>query len=108
MTLKTLFKAYDIRLKARAHPSRISEEAARRVKERREWAERQQEEKLTRIAEQQAQIQREERAQEEALVNAKKRETEMVAELLKAMYDSNPEFAARRQAALEVRLLSSN
>ncbi|PPQ91474.1 hypothetical protein CVT25_013731 [Psilocybe cyanescens] len=91
-------KAYDIRLKARANPTRISEEAARRVKERKDWALRQHQEKLNRAV----QMEREKREQEEALVNMKiEKEAAMVAELLKAMYQSNPEFARRREAALQ-------
>ncbi|KAH9479515.1 Chaperone protein DnaJ [Psilocybe cubensis] len=91
-------KAYDIRMKARANPTRISEEAARRVKERKEWALRQHQEKLNRAA----QLEREKREKQEALVNMKmKKEAAMVSELLKAMYQSNPEFAKRREAALQ-------
>jgi len=93
-------KAHDFRMNARKDPSLISEEAKRRIRERKEWAQRQREESLKRTTELNEQLEREKRAKEEALAKIK-REAEMLAQMLKEMHQSNPEFAARRQAALQ-------
>jgi len=93
-------KAHDIRMKARTDPSLISAEATRRIKERKEWAERQREESLKRMAAFNKELEREKSAKEAALEKMKM-EAAMVAEMLKGMYQSNPEFAARREAALQ-------
>ncbi|KAF8159594.1 DnaJ domain-containing protein [Crassisporium funariophilum] len=93
-------KAYDAQSHGRADPSSISEEARRRMKERREWAERQREESNKRLAEFNAKLEREKRAQEEAMAKMA-RDAAVVADMLKEMYQLNPEFAARRQAALQ-------
>jgi hypothetical protein len=84
--------------------SLLSEEAARRIKERNLWAGRQLEASEQRMAENRAKIEGEKRAKEEAM-EKKKREAEMVADMLKEMYRLNPEFAARREAALQVRII---
>ncbi|KAF4610704.1 hypothetical protein D9613_006913 [Agrocybe pediades] len=95
-------KAYDLRRNARTDPALISEEAKRRINERKEWARIQRQESEKRMLRFNAQIEREKRAQEEALEKMK-REAEMVTDLLQQMYQSNPEFAARREAALKRR-----
>lgn len=89
-------------MNARKDPSLISEEAKRRIRERKEWAQRQREESLKRTTELSELLEREKRAKEEALAKIE-REAEMLAQMLKEMHQSNPEFAARRQAALQVR-----
>ncbi|KAF8967672.1 DnaJ domain-containing protein [Flammula alnicola] len=93
-------KAYDSRMNARTDPSLISEEAARRIRERKEWAQRQREESEKRMAAFHAQLAREKREKQEALEKMAK-EAAMVSEMLQEMYQLNPEFAARRQAALQ-------
>ncbi|PPR00517.1 hypothetical protein CVT26_009903 [Gymnopilus dilepis] len=99
--------AYDIRINARKDSSLISEEAKRRIQERKEWSQRQREESLKRIAEVNKhvqevdkQLERERRAKEEALAKMKK-DAELLAQMLKEMHQANPEFAARREAALQ-------
>jgi glutamyl-tRNA reductase len=93
-------QVYDARLSARASPQAISEEAQRRMKERKEWAERQREVSEKRMAEIKAQCER--RKQELEAAKAKReKEAAMVAEMLKEMYRLNPEFAARREAVLQ-------
>ncbi|KAJ3517739.1 hypothetical protein NLJ89_g296 [Agrocybe chaxingu] len=94
-------QAYDKRLKARSDPSFISEEAKRRVQEREEWARHQREESEKRMAEFNAKLERGRKAREEAVAKMA-REAAVVSEMLKDMYALNPEFAARRQAALQV------
>jgi hypothetical protein len=79
----------------------LSEEAVRKIREREEWARRQCEQGEKRIAENKARIEREKRAKEEALEKMR-REAAMVADMLQEMYRLNPEFAARREAALQV------
>ena len=81
--------------------SSLSEEATRRIRERKEWARRQCEQGEKRMAENNAKIEREKRAKEEALEKMR-REAAMVADMLQEMYRLNPEFAARRKAALQV------
>ncbi|KAF8817483.1 DnaJ-domain-containing protein [Phlegmacium glaucopus] len=93
-------KAYDIRLRARASPQSISEEAQRRMKERKAWAERQRENSEKRMAEIKAQREREKQEQEAAKAKRAK-EAVLVAEMLREMNRLNPEFAARRQAVLQ-------
>jgi len=93
-------KAYDGRLKAKANPQAISEEAQRRMKERKEWAERQRQVSEKRMAEIRAQCERQKQEQEAAKAKREK-EAATVAEMLKEMYKLNPEFAARRQAVLQ-------
>jgi len=94
-------QAYDLRRNARTDPALISEEAKRRINERKEWARIQREESEKRMLKLNAQIQREKRAREEALEKMK-READLVTDMLQQMYQSNPEFAARREAALKV------
>jgi DnaJ family protein C protein 17 len=93
-------QAYDGRLRARANPQAISEEAQRRMKERKEWAERQRQVSEKRMAEIKAQRERQKQEQEAAKAKREK-EAATVAEMLKEMYKLNPEFAARRQAVLQ-------
>ena len=93
-------QAYDARLKARASPQSMSEEALRRMKERKEWAERQREENEKRMTEIKAQREREKQEQEAARVKRAK-ENALVAEMVKEMYLLTPELAARRQAVLQ-------
>lgn len=93
-------QAYDARLRARAVPQPISEEAERRMKERKEWAERQRKDSERRMAEIKAQQEREKQALEAARAKRTKEAT-MVAEMLKEMHRLNPEFVARRQAVLQ-------
>jgi len=93
-------KAYDARLGARANSQSISEEALRRMKQRKEWAERQREDSDKRMAEIKARREREKQEQEAARVKREKEAT-LVAEMLTEMYRLNPEFAARRQAVLQ-------
>lgn len=94
-------QAYDTRLKARASPQSISEEALRRMKERKEWAERQRQVSEKRMAEIKAQYEREKQAKEAARIK-RANEDALVAEMLREMYRLNPEFAARREAVLQV------
>jgi len=56
------------------------------------------------MAESRAKIEDEKRAKEEATEKVK-REAAMVADMLKEMYRLNPEFAARREAVLQVRIV---
>ena len=91
-----------MRLKARASPQSISEEAQRRMKERKEWAERQRQISEKRMAEIKAQYEREKQAQEAARIK-QANEAALVAEMLREMYRLNPEFAARREAVLQAR-----
>jgi len=93
-------KAYDMRLRARASPQSISEEAQRRMKERKEWAEKQRQVSEKRMAEIKAQYEREKQAQEAARIK-RANEAALVAEMLREMYRLNPEFAARREAVLQ-------
>jgi len=93
-------KAYDARLRARASPQPISEEAQRRMEERKLWAEKQREGSEKRMAEIKAQHEREKQEQEAARMKRAK-ETAMVAEMLKEIHRLNPEFVARRQAVLQ-------
>ena len=93
-------QAYDTRLRARASPLPISEEAQRRMKERKEWAERQRQVSEKRMAEIKAQYEREKQAQEAARIK-RANEAALVAEMLREMYRLNPEFAARREAVLQ-------
>lgn len=88
-------------MKAGTDLSFLSEEAARRIKERKEWARRQCELGEKRMLENKTKIEREKRAKEEALEKMRK-EAAMVADMLQEMYRLNPEFAARREAALQV------
>jgi hypothetical protein len=87
-------------MNARTDLSFLSEEAARKIRERKEWARRQCEQGEKRMAENNAKIEREKRAKEEVLEKMK-REAAMVADMLQEMYRLNPEFAARREAALQ-------
>ena len=89
---------------ARTDLSFLSEEAARRIQERNEWAGRQLEASEKRMAKNRAKIECEKRAKEEA-VEKMKREAEMVADMLKEMYRLTPEFAARREAVLQVGII---
>ncbi|KJA28123.1 hypothetical protein HYPSUDRAFT_62513 [Hypholoma sublateritium FD-334 SS-4] len=93
-------KAYDNRMNARSDPSLLSEEATRRINERKAWALRQREEGEKRIATVKAELEREKREKQEVLERMA-REAAMVTELLQEMYQLNPEFAARRQAVLQ-------
>ncbi|KAF9480494.1 DnaJ-domain-containing protein [Pholiota conissans] len=93
-------KAYDTRMNARTDPSLLSEEAKRRIRERKEWAQRQREESEKRMAAFRAELEREKREKQEALERMAK-EAAMVSELVQDMYQLNPEFAARRQAVLQ-------
>ena len=93
-------QAYDAQLRARASPQAISEEAQRRMKERKAWAERQREISEKRMAEIKAQFERQKQEQEAAKAKRAK-EAATVAEMLREMYRLNPEFAARRQAVLQ-------
>ena len=93
-------QAYDARLKARANPQPISEEAQRRMKERKEWAKKQHEDSQKRMEKIKATQEREKQEREAARAKQVK-EAALVAEMLKEMHQSNPEFAARRQAVLE-------
>lgn len=89
-----------MRLRARSSPQSISEEAQRRINERKEWAERQRQVSEKRMAEIKAQYEREKQAQEAARIK-RENEAAMVEEMLKEMYRLNPEFAARREAVLQ-------
>ena len=93
-------QAYDTRLRARASPQSISEEAQRRMKERKEWAEKQRQISEKRMAEIKAQYEREKQAKEAARIK-RANEAALVAEMLREMYRLNPEFAARREAVLQ-------
>lgn len=88
-------------MNARTDPSLLSKEATRRINERKAWALRQREEGEKRIATVKAELEREKREKQEALERMA-REAAMVTELLQEMYQLNPEFAARRQAVLQV------
>ena len=93
-------QAYDTRLRARASPQSISEEAQRRMKERKEWAEKQRQISEKRMAEIKAQYEREKQAKEAARIK-RANEAALVAEMLREMYRLNPEFTARREAVLQ-------
>jgi DnaJ family protein C protein 17 len=93
-------KAHDHRMSVRTDLSCLSEDAARRIKEREMWAGRQLEASEKRMAENKAKIEHEKLAKEEAMEKMKK-EAAMVADMLKEMYRLNPEFAARREAVLQ-------
>jgi hypothetical protein len=93
-------QVYSARLKARDSPQPISEEALCRMKERKEWAERQCQDSEKRMAETKAQCEREKQKQEAARVKQANKAA-FVAEMLKDMHQLNPEFAARRQAVLQ-------
>jgi F0F1-type ATP synthase membrane subunit b/b' len=88
-------------MNARTDPSLLSEEAKRRIREREEWARRQREESEKRMAAFKAELEREKREKQEALEKMAK-EAAMVSEMVQDMYQLNPEFAARRQAMLQV------
>lgn len=88
-------------MKARSDNSRISAEAMRRIQERKEWAQRQREASQKHSAAFFAQIEREKREKQEALERMAK-EAAMVSDMVKEMYEMNPEFAERRKAALQV------
>ena len=103
MNLINYLQTYDTRLRARASPQSISEEAQRRMKERKEWAEKQRQVSEKRMAEIKAQYEREKQAQEAAKIK-RVNEATLVAEMLREMYRLNPEFAARREAVLQVRI----
>jgi hypothetical protein len=72
------------------------------MKERKEWAERQREDSEKRMAEIKARREREKQEQEAAKAK-QANEAALIAEMLREMYKLNPEFAARRQDALQVR-----
>lgn len=105
MNLINYLQAYDTRLRARASPQSISEEAQRRMKERKEWAEKQRQVSEKRMAEIKAQCEREKQAQEAARIK-QANEAALVAEMLREMYRLNPEFAARREAVLQAGYVS--
>ena len=105
MNLINHLQAYDMRLRARASPQSISEEAQRRMKERKEWAEKQRQVSEKRMAEIKAQYEREKQAQEAAKLK-RANEAALVAEMLREMYRLNPEFAARREAVLQAGICS--
>ena len=88
-------------MNARTDPSLLSKEATRRINERQAWALGQREQSEKRIATVKAELEREKREKQEALERMA-REATMVTELLQEMYQLNPEFAARRQAVLQV------
>lgn len=103
MSLINCLQAYDARLgsRSRAGSQSISEEALRRMKERKEWAERQREDSEKRMAEMKAQRERVKQEQD-AAKEKRAKEAAMVAEMLREMYRLNPELAARRQGVLQV------
>lgn len=104
MHLVNYLQAYDTQLRARAAPQPISAEAQRRMKERKEWAERQRQVSEKRMAEIKAKYEREKQAKEAARIK-RANEAALVAEMLKEMYQLNPEFAARREAVLQAGFL---
>ena len=73
------------------------------MKERKEWAEKQRQISEKRMAEIKAQYEREKQAKEAARIK-RANEAALVAEMLREMYRLNPEFAARREAVLQVRI----
>ncbi|PPQ62908.1 hypothetical protein CVT24_006306 [Panaeolus cyanescens] len=111
---------YDKQLTKRLEAAAMMEEAARRDKERAEWARQIKEEsdrriaalrvsasnkanKRTEIPQQSAGAVAEEvpPSTEVSAEDKKKREAEMVAEILKGLYATSPELVARREAALK-------
>ncbi|KAF9054452.1 DnaJ domain-containing protein [Panaeolus papilionaceus] len=117
---------YDKQLTKRLGASTIVEEAARRDKEREEWAKRRKEESERRIAalrvsiknqatatktQKNADMKAEEAPKSDVVPKAatltdedkKKKEEAMIEEILKGLYSTDPEFAARREAALKAK-----
>ncbi|KAJ3509848.1 hypothetical protein NMY22_g16157 [Coprinellus aureogranulatus] len=122
-TVFTFLQRYDALLALKTDPDLISEYSAKRTADRREWARQQEEMVQRRIDAFRMKMQMERLQKEEAKRLEKEMEKEMekkaveeekqekvqeqvneVADTLRAMFDANPEFAARREAVLRVRL----
>lgn len=88
-------------MNTRTDPALLSQEAARRIRERKEWALRQREENEKRTVAYKTELERQKRKKQEAAEKLAKEAT-MVTEMLQDMYQMNPEFAARREAVLQV------
>lgn len=91
-------------MKARSDPGQLSPGATRRIDERMEWARRQSEERQKHSAAFFAEIEREKRAKQAAAEKLAMQAT-MVKDMLQEMYAMSPELAARKEAALQVRVI---
>ncbi|KAF9531728.1 DnaJ domain-containing protein [Crepidotus variabilis] len=93
-------KEYDASVLGGGDPSLISSEARRRIEERKTWAMQQRLELERRLKEikSKMELQREEEAER---LEKQDKEAQLVQDMLNEMYKMNPEFAKRREAALQ-------
>lgn len=92
----------------RADPHYLSQETARRMADRFQWALQQREQHLKRMEELRKEVQAKKTSTEQVScqintpISNVSKEAGLVAEMVRELYEMNPEIAARRQAALQV------
>jgi len=99
-------RTYDARLAMRADPHHLSQETARRMADRFQWALQQREQHLKRMEELKKEVQAKKAPEQVSYqpsipMQKVSKEAELVEEMVRELYEMNPEIASRRQAALQ-------